>query len=363
MATEHTRQSIDTDLLDFDVENPRLVGEGITVSSSDQLIIGVLSKEADIAELVISILQNGFVDFEPIVVLSEGGRFRVLEGNRRLAAIKLLKDQVLAGQLEQTIKYHIDFPVAERVLETIQTIPAIIVNEVEEAHAYIGFKHINGPHKWSSYAKAKFVTQWHKLGASIDEIARRVGDKNQTVKNLIGGMLILEQAEEEELFEVKDRTKRGPFGFSHLYTALNRKPFRDYVGLDKDWQEDLDENPIEEERHKQLKTVLNYIYGSKSEGIESVIKSQNPHLKQLGEVLSKPVAAQVLFETNNLERALEETEEKSALFEKYLVNTHTNLQRAFSNVSSYNGNEGHLDLAREMKKNIKLMVNNMESMV
>ncbi|ORU92551.1 MAG: hypothetical protein A6F71_08745, partial [Cycloclasticus sp. symbiont of Poecilosclerida sp. M] len=256
---QHEKRSINaTDLL-FDIKNPRLVGEHLSEQADDIQIITNLAEGADIAELVISIEENTFVDFEPIVVIKElGNKFRVLEGNRRLAAIKLLQDEKLARQVVQVLKHSIQRPVRQAVLDSIKEIPAIIVTKEADAQSYIGFKHINGPHKWTSFAKAKFVTTWFKNGAGIDEIARKVGDRNKTVKDLIAGMLVLEQAEEEEIFDVQDRTKRGVFGFSHLYTALNRKEYKDYIGLKKDWTENLVTSPVSTGDVKKLKTVLQY---------------------------------------------------------------------------------------------------------
>lgn len=357
----HEKKSIPIEKLKFDINNPRLVGEQLDKNAADFSIIQKMADSADIAELVISIIENSFVDFEPIVVIPEDGLFKVLEGNRRLAAIKLINDLDLAESLAQDLKYRISTPVPERVIESIQEIPAIVVTQESDAQSYIGFKHINGPHKWTSFAKAKFVTKWFKDGSSIEDIAKKVGDKNQTVKDLIAGMLVLEQAIEEEVFEISDRTKRGVFGFSHLYTALNRKEYRDYLGLDKEWTESLEENPINNAKVERLETVLKYMYGSKKDNVESVIRSQNPHLKQLGAVFKNPIATQVLIDTNDLQFALEETEEKSVVFEKYLISANTQLQKASANVSSFDGSETILDMANGMQKKLKMIVSNMET--
>ena len=363
MATgKHEKRSIDSADLLFDIKNPRLVGEHLSGKADDIQIITKLAESADIAELVISIEENTFVDFEPIVVIGDvNQKFRVLEGNRRLAAIKLLQDEGLAQRVSQVLKHLIQRPVRQVVLDSIKKIPAVIVTDEADAQSYIGFKHINGPHKWTSFAKAKFVTALFKNGTAIDEIARKVGDKNQTVKDLIAGMLVLEQAEEEDIFDVQDRTKRGVFGFSHLYTALNRKEYRDYIGLKKDWTENLVKNPVSSGDVKKLKTVLQYMYGSKKDNVESVIRSQNPDLKRLGAVFSNPIATQVLQDTNNLETALEETEEKSAVFERTLIAASTQLQKASANVSNYNGAETIMDMAKNMERMITLIINNMES--
>lgn len=359
--SKHEKRAIPIEQLKFDIRNPRLVGEHLESSATDFLIIQKMADTADIAELVISILENTFVDFEPIVVIQESNKYRVIEGNRRLAAIKLINDPKLAESLAQDLKYRINSPIPDVVTESIKEIPAIIVQEESEAQSYIGFKHINGPHKWTSFAKAKFVTQWFKKGSTIDEIAKKVGDKNQTVKDLIAGMLVLEQAENEEIFKISDRTKRGVFGFSHLYTALNRKEYRDYLGLDREWTDTLTENPVLEQKIPNLETMLKYMYGSKKDNVESVIRSQNPHLKQLGLVFKNPIATQVLLDTNELQTALEETEEKSAVFEKYLISANTQLQKASANVSSFDGSDTILDMALSMQKRLKMVISNMES--
>lgn len=357
----HEKKPISIDELKFDVNNPRLVGEHLRHDATDFLIIQKMAESADIAELIISIVENTFVDFEPIVVIPDGDLYRVLEGNRRLAAIKLINDENLAASLAQDLKLRISQPVSDSVLESIQNIPSIVVKQEADAQSYIGFKHINGPHKWTSFAKAKFVTKWFKEGSKIEVIAKKVGDKNQTVKDLISGMLVLEQAENEEIFDISDRTKRGVFGFSHLYTALNRKEYRDYLGLDKEWTETLSENPIKHSKIEHLENVMKYMYGSKKDNIDSVIGSQNPHLKQLGAVFKNPIATQMLIETNNLQTALEETEEKSAVFEKYLISANTQLQKASANVSSFDGSETILEMAHSMHKKLEMVITNMES--
>ncbi len=42
----------------------------------------------DIGELVMSILANGFFESEALYIVKEEGRYVVIEGNRRLAAVK-----------------------------------------------------------------------------------------------------------------------------------------------------------------------------------------------------------------------------------------------------------------------------------
>ncbi len=88
IAPKHTGK-VPTDLLDFDPANPRLVEDGIKKPTESQIILA-LADMADLSEVVESIASNGYIDIEPIIAQRIGSRWRVLEGNRRLAAIRIL---------------------------------------------------------------------------------------------------------------------------------------------------------------------------------------------------------------------------------------------------------------------------------
>jgi ParB-like chromosome segregation protein Spo0J len=46
-------------------------------------------------EVALSIAENGFYRHEPLYAARESGKLNVVEGNRRLAAVKLLRDEKL----------------------------------------------------------------------------------------------------------------------------------------------------------------------------------------------------------------------------------------------------------------------------
>ena len=74
---------------------------------------------------------------------------RVLVGNRRLAAIRIINDPELAK------KCKISLPeITNEVKESLKSVTVYPVNNEDEARAFIGFKHVNGAHRWDSYAKA-----------------------------------------------------------------------------------------------------------------------------------------------------------------------------------------------------------------
>jgi len=69
-------------------------------------------------------------------------------------------------------------------LNKLKELPAIISNR-KESWRYLGFKHVNGPAKWSSYAKAAYIAEVHRdYKVSLADIANQIGDRHNTVQRL-----------------------------------------------------------------------------------------------------------------------------------------------------------------------------------
>ncbi len=347
---------VEIEALQLDFKNPRLAltrmysGEGDFLEDT---LISNLHEEADLQEIITSILQNGYVPVEPLIAIFENDKYRILEGNRRLAAIKLIHEPELRNKVGISVDQG---KVTEKILETIKEIPVYVVDAVEEAKALIGFKHIKGPYKWNSFAKAHYVTTQYKEGKSIEDISKAIGDTNQTVRNLIGGMIVLEQAIEEDLFKVSDKSKPGPFGFSHLYTALGRTEYKNYLGLESGWDKEPSLRPIPNENLNQLKEVLLYLYGSKSEDKESLIKSQNPDLKRLGETIAHKEGLKNLQAGANLNDAFEETKEDEEVFESAIRKALNAVNHAQGVLTKYDGkDEDALSIVEKILRGAKTL--------
>lgn len=357
---------VKTEFLEFDRHNPRLVLTNGSEQTTDIEIIKTLIREADIGELIESIVANNYMDIEPLIVteknVQQAGNYRVLEGNRRLSAIRLLQNPNLARECRLSLPK--DIPA--KVYASLQQVTVYLVEEDIESRAFIGFKHINGAHRWDSYAKACFLTEWYLdeigNGITVESIAKKLGDNNQTVRNLIAGMLVLQQAEHEELFEISDRTKTGPFGFSHLYTALGRIEYRNFLGLEKGWDQQPVVHPVPTPKENNLKEVLQYIYGSKQAAIQSVIASQNPDIKNLGKVLDMPAALETLRATKSLKIAYEEVLPASDVFRDTLIIANTRVQEVLGKSSKFSVDDGKtlLPIAKNMLENADNIVSLME---
>lgn len=356
-----------TKLLEFDRSNPRLVEMDDLEDASDSKIMCALVEQADIAELIESITANTYLNIEPLIVIGKGarkeGNYRVLEGNRRLAAIRFLQYPEIARECRLPIPKEL----SPEVLKSLEEVTVYEVNEEKDSQAFIAFKHINGAHRWDAYAKARYITDWYlkeyQFGITIEDIASKIGDKNQFVRSIVSGMLVLKQAEDNELFVTGDRKKPGKFGFSHLYTALGRIEYRNFLGLKKDWNQRPCPDPVDQKNLQKLQETLHFLYGSKKENVDSVIRSQNPDLKRLGQVLAHPIALDILRTTKNLDQAEEEVRPAEDVFHDALIIAYSKVQDAMKKVSKYSpeksvGLVGIAEELSEMAGNILLVMKN-----
>ena len=342
--------------LRLDRGNPRLVGEG--ADASDEWIIARLYRSAELDELLQSISENGYLDIEPLVVLAESDAetLTVLEGNRRLATLRLLREPELVGRIASREKLRITVPeVDENLRATFDRVSVYTVGSRERARAFIGFKHINGPAKWDAYAKARFAAAWYEDGGNggvgLDEIANAIGDRHDTVKRMVSAIYVLEQARKEKLFEVDDR-QTEKFSFSHLYTALSRSQYMEYLGLGAGWaRHDPKPDQVPRERLDRLEQVLVWIYGSKTDGVQPVVQAQNPDVKRLGEVLANAEGRHVLEQTGSLDDAHASTEPADSRFTASLLRARDAIREAVISLRAYDGgDQSLLDIAEDIRE-------------
>ena len=333
---------VPVDWLKLDVRNPRLTNMDTEVS--DEAIIAHLYRAEDLGELLQSIAANGYMDIEPFIVCKENDRFTVLEGNRRLAAVLLLRDNGLSDRVFAETNTRIRCPeITQRYRDTLGTISVYRVANREDADAFIGFKHINGAARWSSHAKAIFAARWQRTsGLSLTQIANQIGDSHSTIKRMVHAIHVLEQAEEMDLFDLEDRWNPR-FSFSHLYTALPRADYRDFLGLNLNWSSyEPKPYPVPEEKKGHLAELLTWIYGSKQNDISPIVQSQNPDLKRLGEVLSNTASLTVLRTENSLDEAHANTLPAEQKFVELLIQARKIVREVSHHLRGFDGHDTSL---------------------
>ena len=344
--------------LHLDRKNPRLAEFGITAKTSEPDILSILWDNMAVEEIVFSMVANGFFDTEPLITTKEGGNEVVLEGNRRLAAAKIILNPKLCDEL---LDPAVTARINKKIRDDLKELPVIKVANREEAWRFIGFKHINGPAKWNSFAKAQHIAQVHRdYGISLTDIAFQVGDTHKTVQKLFQGMMVIEEAEKLRVFNREDIKKERLY-FSHLYTALQYDGYRDFLDIADETFEKKE--PVPNERKTELGELLLWLYGSKKKDIDPLIRTQNPDLSRLERVVSHPSALASLRAGARLEVAYEESLPKNKVFEDSLYAAKNHLQKAWAFVTEgYNGSESVLKSAGSLANLADELYSKMETM-
>lgn len=361
----NSTKKVEINELMLDCNNPRF-GFDKMVDKSDAVIIAKLYVSEDLAELLQSISKSGYIDFESLIAYYEPKfkKYIVLEGNRRLAALRLFREPELLQEVNKILRFSIDLPeISNENLQTLKEVSIYLVENRESARPFIGFKHINGPAKWNSYAKALFAADWHKKGiATVDEIANKIGDRNLTVKKMITAIYVIDQAENEKIYSISNRSDKR-FSFSHLYTALSRSDFMNFLKLQINWQNyEPEVNPIPEDRHSELRELLVWLYGSKNDLVDSVIRSQNPDLKMLGETIISQEGINLLRNGKSLEEAHQSTKHLGEELTTSLIGARTNITAAYRSLRGYNGFDHSLiDIADDTVRITRDVKHNLES--
>ena len=344
---------VSVDWLKLDRENPRLVG--ISARTTEESIIAQLYRGEELGELLQSIAANGYLDIEPLIVWLDPAdqKFTVLEGNRRLAAIRLFREAALVDAIAKNERLKIGVPeITGERMATLSEVSVYRVPDRDAARSFIGFKHINGAAKWESYAKAKFAAEWYKSGsASLEEISEKIGDRHDTIKRMVSAIYVLDQAEREEIFSLADR-KITKFNFSHLYTALSRATYMSYLGLESAWSRyDPKENPVPADNLERLREVLVWIYGSREENKEPVVQSQNPDIKNLGETLASSEGLHILRAGGSLTEAHASTRSADETLAAALIRARSTLREAANSLRGYDGrDQALLNIAEDVSE-------------
>lgn len=331
-----------SDELYLDPKNPRLADKEFALREQEN-ILQFLWENMAVDELVESIRTNGYWSHEELFAVRESGKLVVIEGNRRLAAVKLL----LHPELRQAVGATAIPPTPPHIKKDLATLPVYVTTR-REVWQYLGFKHVNGPQDWDSIAKAEYIARVRNdLGIELDDIAQTIGDRHNTVKRLYRGLMVLQQAENAGVFHREDRWAPR-FAYSHLWTGLNYPNIQSYIGLtsEKGYKPD----PIPKSKMRELGDLCVWLYGSKSSRQPPAIKSQNPDLRKLEEVLSTNRGISAMRAKYPLDIALNISRGDERLFREAVVKAEQSLKEAMGLfLSGFHGEEDLFNSAKTIR--------------
>lgn len=208
---------VPTDDVDLDPNNPRLGDIG--GATQDELKEILLAEPHFAIDLVESFVENGFIEYEPLIVRKERTRYVVIEGNRRLAAVKHI--------ISNPEKYPSDL-VAE-----LKEVPVLIfhyssdASHLEDMRVYLGVRHLQGYREWPAESKAIFLDKSIKPGTDIKKLKSEFGIE----RNDISRFLIPYRVRKKSKKIVEDFKLSGNSSFWILGEALSRSGIKEYIGL------------------------------------------------------------------------------------------------------------------------------------
>ena len=138
---------------------------------------------------------------------------------------------------------------------------------------------------------------------------------------------MLEQAKKAGVFDPSDRFyQRKDFAYSHLWTGIALQGIREFLGIKE--RRRGEREPVPKNRIPALGELCRWLYGSHKDGVEPLVKSQNPHLRQLDEALRSPRGVSALHRNLSLQVAVKAARGDERLLLDALVAGEQNLREA-----------------------------------
>jgi hypothetical protein len=329
--------NIEVDRLHLDELNPRL--PETMQGKIEGEVLRTLYEEFSLEEIAISMSQNGYFDEEPLVVIpfnmpdnidagSEAYRtfiekdnthFAVVEGNRRLATIKILLDKAIQKSLGIR-----SWPELKKdIRDDLSILPVIVYPNRNEVVPYLGVRHITGIKKWDAYAKARYIRSMLDGGLSIEDIEQRIGDKQGSGRKNAICFSMLEQARDELDYDINKATDN----FSFLVLSIGQGSIRRYLGLSSKLKDIPLEAPVNSDKLNALKNLLTWLFGE-GKSIRPVIDESRDITNFLIHVVSSNEAVEYLKKTGKLQDAYELTDGEETMLKKSLASANTKLEKA-----------------------------------
>lgn len=338
----------------LDPDNPRL--KETDQGGSERELLLALYNDFYLEELAESFASNGYFDEEPIVIIPKNlpaqflgkeyselkedkqyktflenpnTKFTVVEGNRRISAIKILLFAENMKLVNET-----RWPeLPSDAKEDLENIPAIIYSTRKEIIPYLGIRHISGIKKWDSYAKARYIANMVNEGYSIEEVKKSVGDRGVSVIKSYVCYKVIELMEEEE---EESCTKAKEF-FSYLLLSLGQNPVKEFLGLPKKWKEINLEEIIPADKFENLKILFSFLFGEK--GKRNVISESRDITKYLTHILKKDASTNLLIKTRDLQFAYERSDGEEILIKDKMAEIIYKLETVNAIIYKYKGKE------------------------
>ena len=218
--------------LKLDPENPR-IPESDANLSQDRLISELVEHDK-VRQLARQITRISYLPDSLLVTVKENGNHYVVEGNRRLAALKCLLNPSAAPDEHESHFRRL----ADRSLVSIpDEVPVLIAPSREATLPLVQTRHTGEQiEKWSRAMQARFYRREIKRGASVEELAQRFGKQVSEIQDYLKADKLYQMANSLDLPEdVKEKVGNPrTYDLTNLERILDSEPGRRKLCVDRD---------------------------------------------------------------------------------------------------------------------------------
>lgn len=343
------------DLLDFDPNNPRFPNS--INSGAESALIERMAREERVLELMESIGEQGYFPGEPLIAVKHGdARYFIAEGNRRLAALKLLSGLLPIPARLSTLE---DAKTA--ATHKPLTVPCIVFDDVDQVLRYLGFRHITGVKPWKPIAKARYLERLRRSNLYKDldhdtllrRLAKEIGSRHDYVGQMLTSLAVLDYSQAHNFFGIQ-RIDPDRIDFSLLSTALSYENIYRHVGLTS--RKDIDAPNLNEQK---IGEIFTWLYAQRDDNTTVLGESRN--LEQLAKVVGSDLALAELQENGDLGQAFRLTSGPQEALDGALADVKKSLESAFKLLGKHvtltsaheSASEDAFDLARSIRNIIR----------
>jgi ParB-like chromosome segregation protein Spo0J len=262
-------------------------------------------------ELVPSFIENGYIPYEPLIVRPQGSAFSVIEGNRRLAALRSMANSEDPVERRAVEQHHLESP------------PCLIFGgDEKQLLAYLGLRHLSKTKDWSTSAKGAFVERVLNAGIDLPEAGRVTNTTTNALRLILLIRRLFEQANELGL-ELTSAAADGETVFWHLGDAVRRTKTKGYLKLEEN------PNPLTAPDYDQTKfeNLIGWLYGNPKTRQLPIISSIRD-IKLLDSCIGNDRAKKALENGASLAEAAEELEAAGASIAGHIERARRSVERA-----------------------------------
>lgn len=250
------------------------------------------NKNENIQDLLDSFKANGYLPVDQIQVkkIENSNNFLVLEGNRRTAALKILKE-LYENESIDTQKFDVNF---------LKSIPVVVYSGADdEVQQFIvmGLKHISGNKKWGEWNQAQLVKSlYNSEKMSEEEICASIGIDKTSLRRNLRALSLIEQYKDSD-FGDQFSTSMYPI----FREAVSNNGIKDWIGWDDN--DKLATNKTHLEQFFSLISNDNIIDDSDNKIILTPAITKREEIRTFSQFINDDDAVKFLIKTRNIASA------------------------------------------------------------